>query len=134
MKARPGTLGLPLLLLAGAALFSACSTTPPPASGFGGGREDPFIHLSVTNLNFMDATLWAVTPGDRRKLGVVVGKREAVYDLSLEYFTDLQIEIDILSGPRCLTESLPVNPGDHLELIIDVELVNSPLCRYPPGP
>jgi hypothetical protein len=83
----------------------------------------------VTNLNFMDATLWVLTPGTREKLGMVTGKREAVFSLPWEHSTDMQLEIKMLAGPRCTTEALPVDSGDHIELIIDVEMLQSPLCR-----
>jgi hypothetical protein len=76
----------------------------------------------------MDATLWALTPGTRKKLGVVTGKREQVFDVPWPHATDLSMEIDILSGPRCTTEALLVDPGDEIDLIIDMEMLNSPLC------
>jgi len=77
----------------------------------------------------MDATLWALTSGTRRKLGVVTGKREAVYTLPWGNFTELRIEIDLLAGSRCTTERIPVGPGDDIELVIDLEMTRSPLCR-----
>jgi len=118
-------LALILLLLAG-----GCSQNPPPAgTSFGGAPRDRTIRIHVTNLNFMDATLWALTPGTREKLGVVTGKREAIYTLPWRGYTDLKIEIDILAGPRCTTEALPVDPGDDIELIIDVDMTSSPLCK-----
>lgn len=112
-----------LLLAAGCA-----GGAGPPGSFL---REDSTrrsIRIHVTNLNFMDATLWALTPGTRRKLGVVTGKRERVFDLPLPHPTDLSMEIDILTGPRCTTEALMVDPGDEIELVIDLEMVRSPLC------
>ena len=123
-------LALILLFLAG-----GCTQNPPPArNSFGGAPQDRSIRIFVTNLNFMDATLWALTPGTRKKLGVVTGKREAVYTLPWGNYTELKIEIDILAGARCTTEAIPVDPGDDIELIIDLDMSNSPLCRRSSAP
>jgi len=120
-------------ILAGALAFAACSTGPGPSrASFQGSSPEDSIRIFVTNLNFMDATIWAVTSGTRERLGIVTGKREAVYAIPWEGYMDLQMEIDILSGPRCFTESLPVDPGDDIELIINVEFLNSPRCRWEP--
>lgn len=124
---------LPALTVLAVLAGAACSLGRGP-SGATFGRESPgdSIRIHVTNLNFMDATLWALTTGTREKLGVVTGKRNAVYTVPWRGYTDLSLEIDILSGPRCVTESLPVGPGEDIELIIDVEMLNSPLCHRPP--
>lgn len=123
------------LLLILAPLAGGCFQNPPPsATPFGEEPADRSIRIFVTNLNFMDATLWALTPGTREKLGVVTGKREAIYTLPWRNYTDLKIEIDILAGPRCTTEALPVDPGDDIELIIDQDMINSPLCKRLPAP
>ena len=123
-------LALILLLLVG-----GCGQNPPPANTpFGDAPEDRSIRIYVTNRNFMDATLWALTQRGRERLGVVTGKREAVYTLAWMNYSDLKIEIDMLAGPRCTTRVLQVDPGDDIELVIDLEMVNSPLCGGFPSP
>jgi len=87
------------------------------------------ISVYITNRNFMDATIWAVSTGTRRKLGVVTGKGDAVFTVPWDVSTDLWLEIDMLAGDRCTTESLPVDPGDEIEVVIDVDMNGSPLCR-----
>jgi hypothetical protein len=82
------------------------------------------VKIYVTNLAFMDATLWAVTTGTRHKLGIVTGKKEAVYTMPLPFPALMHIEIDLLAGPLCYTERLTVDPGDELELIIQDENAN----------
>jgi hypothetical protein len=102
---------------------------PSSGSGF---RPDPgsdAIRIYVTNRNFMDATVWAMTTGTRRKLGTITGKRDEVFTLPWDFATDLWLEIDMLAGGRCTTERLPVDPGDDIEVIIDVDMSGSPLCR-----
>ena len=95
---------------------------------FPGAAGDESIRIHVTNLNFMDATLYAITPGSREKLGILTGKMEAIYTLPWKFSTELRIEIDLLAGKRCTTRAMPVDPGDDIELIIDVDMNGSPLC------
>ena len=48
-------------------------------------RVDDTIRVHVTNLNFMDATLWAITPGGRKRLGLGTGKREDVFTVPFDF-------------------------------------------------
>lgn len=100
-----------------------------PGTAFASEGRANSIRVYVTNRNFMDATVWAVSAGSRRRLGIVTGKREGVFTVPWEFSTELWLEIDMLAGRRCVTESLPVNPGDDLEVIIDVDMNGSPMCR-----
>jgi hypothetical protein len=120
-----------MVLVLGTLSQAGCSLGPRhTGASFRGDGQDNNIRIFVTNLNFMDATLWAVTTGTRKKLGIVTGKRNAVYTIPWDGFLELHLEVDLLSGPRCTTESLPVGPGDNIELIIDVEMTQSPMCKW----
>ena len=123
-----------MVLVLGTLSQVGCSLGPRHSgAAFGSQGQDDSIRIFVTNLNFMDATLWAVTTGTRKKLGIVTGKRNAVYTIPWDGFLELHLEVDLLSGPRCKTESLPVGPGDNIELIIDVEMTQSPMCKWRTG-
>jgi hypothetical protein len=104
-------------------------------SGGGGGpfaaAEDgpQTISIHVQNLNFNDATLWAISPGGRQRLGIVGGKNDAVYRISWNTPQTLQLEIDVLAGSRCTTEPLQVDPGDSLDLQIQIDLAMQQRCR-----
>jgi hypothetical protein len=106
--------------LATAGLALGCATVAGPATDpFAGGGGEKEIKVFITNLAFMDATVYGVTNGGARKrLGRVTGKRESVFTLPFPHSADFQLEIDIMAGPKCKTERMPVNPGDHLELVI----------------
>jgi hypothetical protein len=107
------------------------------ASGGSGG--EPFgqdlaergeIEIKVVNMNFSDATVWAlVNEGSRRRLGIVTGKREEIFTLPWTFSERLRIEFDLVAGPRCYTESLVVDPGDLLELQIASNAAADPSCR-----
>lgn len=93
---------------------------------FGGSRP---VRLVVRNNNFNDATIWAVFSAERFRLGTVTGKTEAVLA-----FPDLNrpdpvfLEIDLVGGERCRTETLVVDPGDDLQLDIRADLSSMPEC------
>lgn len=100
--------------------------------------EDPFtvdrvgereVRLHVQNLRFNDARLFAVMPGKRQLLGTVTGKSDAAFAIPFEIDSPLQIEIDLLAGPRCTTPTLPVDPGDTLDLRIDQNMERHWTCR-----
>jgi hypothetical protein len=112
-----------------AALFGCSHGGRTAGASFAEGGAEASVRVFVTNRNFMDATIWAITTGSRQKLGVVSGKGEEVFTIPWAFPTDLWLEIDMLAGDRCATESIPVDPGDDLEVVIDVDMNGSPLCR-----
>ena len=94
-------------------------------------RRGPFLPIFSPRITktrertaFMDATVYGVTDGGRRRLGRVTGKREMVFTMPLRTPSRMYLEIDIMAGPRCETERLIVDPGDQLELIIQHENAN----------
>jgi len=118
--------------LAVAALLAACAT------GGGGPGQNPFsqdlaergeIEIRIINLNFNDATVWAlIQDGRRQRLGIVAGKREDNFVLPWTMSEDLRLEYDFLAGSRCYTERMRVDPGDRLELQIPSATTASDRC------
>ncbi|GIW53057.1 MAG: hypothetical protein KatS3mg081_2412 [Gemmatimonadales bacterium] len=98
------------------------------ACGLASGRaeEDEFaepqsreLTLYVRNQNFYDATLYAVSQGGHRlRLGIARGNSEETFVFRWPHL-DLRIVIDFLAAGSTFTESLPVEEGDELELIIE---------------
>ena len=92
------------------------------------------VTFLVTNMAFADATLYAIiSGGGRRLLGRVTGKREATLTMALAYSTNVQVEIDLLAGPTCYTNSVSLNPGDRIELVIQIDGPNIRCNSYSPG-
>ena len=80
------------------------------------------LSLTVKNQNFYDATLYAMAPGHyRQRLGFVTGNSEDTFTFRWSAI-ELRIEIDLLSVGSTITEPLPVDEGDELELIITPDL------------
>ena len=87
-------------------------------------RGNTQIQIIVTNNNFNDATLHAITGegGSQRKLlGTVTGKSRATYTLTWRSLAPLQIEIDVLAGGRCATDKVSMNPGDAVDLMLGLD-------------
>jgi len=86
--------------------------------------------VSINNLAFSDVTVWGVTNGSRRRLGNITAKGETDFTLPLGYPSELYLEIDLLAGPRCVTETMLVQPGDHVELTVRGDTANL-VCGVP---
>jgi len=128
MSIRTGLTGALLALS-----LSACAGGaggPAPGDPFSAASDGPrTVSIHVRNLNFSQATLWAVSRGGRQRLGVVGGKEDAVYRIPWTFPQPMEIEINLLAGPRCTTEALEVDPGDVLELQIEMDLSRQQGCR-----
>ncbi len=120
----PWSLALMALFIVGCGGTRAAQSDEP----FSSTGRPPRIRLLVQNRNFADARLYAIRRGSRDALGIVGGKQDAEFTLDWVTSEDLQIEIDMLAGPRCRTEALQVDPGDILELQIDVVFNRSATC------
>jgi hypothetical protein len=99
---------------------SGCKAIAPGL--FGERRGRPAIRIDITNLNFQDATIHALRGGERHRLGTVTGKGSASYTLEWRIPTPLQIEIDLLAGGRCTTRAVTVDPGERIQLQIEVDI------------
>ena len=118
--------------------LTSCARPGRPIGGTGGG-SDPFsgrsvaapqdIELRVRNLNFNDARLYAVSGGARRRLGQVNALSDQTLKIPWEFTDRLRIEIDLVTGPNCVTREFMVDPGEILELQIESRFDGSGLCR-----
>ncbi len=80
-------------------------------------RESEEIEILVTNHNFSQATVYTARGGSSQRLGIVPGKGEATFRTRWP-LPDIQLRVKFLAGPDFLTETLPVGPGELLELIL----------------
>ena len=103
------------VVLAGASF--GCGTAGSPFVD----PEDERIQIEVLNRHFQDATLHAIWPGNRRRLGTVIGVTTAEYRLPWTFSAVLQIEIDLLAGLGCTTRGIMVDPGDIIVVEIDAQ-------------
>ena len=118
MKTRHiGTIGV----VAFATLLAGCASGRSGREPFSEATRETEVKLFVTNLAFNQVTLYGITNGNRRHLGRLTGKKETVFTLPMDIASELYLEIDFLAGPKCFTERMIVDPGDHLDLVIQNE-------------
>lgn len=110
-----------VVTVASATFLAGCAAGRGGSNPFSADRGEQEVKIFITNLAFSDVTVHAVTNGGRRRLGQITGKKENVFTLPLRAPSEMYLEIDFLAGPTCLTERMVVDPGDHLELIIQNE-------------
>ena len=112
-----------------AALSLAGCASAPSGDPFGGGESRP-ARIEVVNTNFADATIWAVYPGERARLGTVTGKTSSNFTLPSRTASEpVYLEIDLVGGERCITDTLTVDAGDVLRLEIPLQLSSMARCR-----
>jgi len=106
-----------------------CNATraDPMAGRMGAGSA--MIQLRVTNLGFNDATLTAITTGNRVRLGVVPGKTNQSFTIPWDALQELRVQISVLAGGNYTTPSVTVNPGERVELLIQENLRSSQIRR-----
>ena len=108
-----------------ALLLAVClATSGCGLASRGGSRESRVrdITLVAKNQNFYDATLYAIGPGGtRQRIGMVQGNSNETFVFRWSAL-ELRIEIDLLSVGSTFTDSLPIDEGDELELIITPDL------------
>lgn len=122
-----------LLAMAIVAVSSACA-----AAGTGV-TQDPYaltsterptrVQLLVQNMNFNDARLFALAPNGRTSIGHVSGKQDEEFELNWPLSSTMRIEIDMVTGPKCTTQEMQVDPGDILELQIASVFSQTADCR-----
>lgn len=121
------------LALVAIALSAGCASSGRPLEGGGpftqAGAGTSTVRLVVQNRNFQDARLYYLRRGARMALGVVTGKNDAEFVIDWDLPDLMRIEINLLAGPRCLTEELQVDPGDILELQIAPVFTDTQGCR-----
>jgi hypothetical protein len=111
--------------------LAACATGDPSTRGYDANPTAGVARIFVTNLNFMEVTVYGVTTGTKRRLGTVPGKGEEVLTMPIRFPTELHLEIDILAGPYCFTERLTVDAGDDFDLVVQQAGANLNCRRFP---
>ena len=101
------------------ALTGACATangarTNPMEADL---RESEEIEILVHNNHFSQATVYTVRGGASMRLGIVPGKDEATFRTRWT-LPDIQLRVKFLAGSDFVTETMPVGPGEILELTI----------------
>ena len=121
-----------LALTAILALATACSSLRGGAANpFDGSLEqqqEDRLRIQIQNMNFNDVTVYAVSPGQRVRLGNVTGKTDQNFRLEWNFANPISFEIDVVGGSGCNTRPLPVDPGARVWVQVPNEVGTSG-CR-----
>lgn len=102
--------------LAGALLVGACASAEERAA-LGDAAMRGEVSITVENQNFYDANVYALLGTERRRLGSVTGNQTATFTFPWTP-QPVRMQVDFIGADGFVTESIPVNPGDDLELLI----------------
>lgn len=118
------------ILLALALLLPGCASSGSPFSE--GGERSRSIRIEVMNLNFNQATLYALRFEERIRLGVVGGKQEETFAIPWTTSAPMRVEMRLLGGGRCFTHEITVDPGDEMYVEVPLTVTNNPDCVASP--
>lgn len=105
--------------------------------GCGGSAVNPFheaahpsgLEISIENQGLLDVRVTLMSELGSEVLGVVGGDTNREVHIPWKRYDHVSFRLDPLVGTRYTTESIQTSPGDHIELIIPMELVHTVLRR-----
>ena len=102
-----------------AATLAGCASTPE-GDAFRAVRGDigsEDVRITVENVDFRDATVYALWNGVKRRVGFVVGKTTKTF--RMRWLSErLQFEVDFVGGGGYRSESIGALRGDHFNFVI----------------
>ena len=110
-------LGNALTLLVLSSLTACGATQAEPGSPFEGTAGSEEVLVTVENNDFRDATVYLYWSGLRTRAGSVLGKDTETFrmDWKSEW---VHFGVEFLGGGGYETETVAVDPGDHLNFVI----------------
>jgi hypothetical protein len=80
------------------------------------------VVIEIQNNNFQDATVFIVREGERRRLGVVVGKTDETFGIPWRPNFLMRLEVRFLGGGSCATRDIQMEPGQRFVLALQPDL------------
>lgn len=111
-------------LLVALTLISACGggrARNPFDPSSSGGLENR-IRIEVQNLNFNDATVYAMRQTQRIRLGRVTGKTDQTFRIDWNVAQPIAFQIDVVSGRSCRTGQVGVDQGSRIWVTIPSDM------------
>lgn len=108
-----------------ALLAVGCSTgrtlNPFDRSEPTGGIEER-IRIEVQNLNFNDATVWALRSSQRIRVGRVTGKTDQTFRIDWNVAAPISFQVDVVGSRTCRTGAVAVEANSRVWLSIPSDL------------
>jgi hypothetical protein len=113
------------LVLVTLASASACgalgNSAPNPFDGAARAGEDR-LRIQVQNMNFNDVTVYAVSAGQRIRLGNVTGKTDESFQIDWNFANPISFQVDVIGGRGCNISAISVDPGARVWVQIPSEV------------
>jgi len=119
------------LVLTSLMVASSCGLSTNARNPFDGSlrqQQEDRLRIQIQNMNFNDITIFAVSAGQRIRLGSVTGKTDGNFRLDWNYANPISFEIDVVGGRGCDTPPIAVDPGARIWVQIPNE-VGAGQCR-----
>lgn len=129
MRSRAATaLGatLAVVALVAATGCGAGSNVRNPFDGSAARESESRLRVQIQNMNFNDITVFAVSSGQRVRLGSVTGKTDRDFRLAWNYANPISFEIDVVGGRGCGTQPLAVDPGARVWVQVPNQVGSTP--------
>lgn len=111
-----------LVALVGASACGALgNSVPNPFDGGAQAGEDR-LRIQVQNMNFNDVTVYAVSAGQRIRLGNVTGKTDESFQIDWNFANPIAFQVDVIGGRGCNTSAIAVDPGARVWVQIPSEM------------
>ena len=82
-------------------------------------RGSGIVTVTIQNNDFKDAVIYATWKGfNRKRVGLAIGKTSQTFTIEWQSVRLLQFDADFIAGGTVPFGDMPVNEGDHLDLII----------------
>lgn len=83
---------------------------------------DHRIRIEVQNLNFNDATVFAMRGGQRIRVGRVTGKMDQAFPIDWNVAQPIGFEVDVVGGRSCRTGQVLVEPEGRVWVSIPSDM------------
>ena len=132
MRSTPATLCFrATLVLTSVLVASACGLSTNARNPFDGSlaqAQEDRLRIQVQNMNFNDVTVFAVSSGQRVRVGSVTGKTDGNFRLTWNYADHISFQISVVGGRNCNTAPIAVDPGARVWVQIPIE-IGAGQCR-----
>lgn len=118
----PRRAALVLVSLLGATACGLSNNARNPFDGSLQQEQEDRLRIQVQNMNFNDVTVFAVSSGQRVRVGSVTGKTDQDFRLGWNFADPISFEIDVVGGRGCQTSPILVDPGARVWVQIPNEV------------
>jgi len=114
-----------MMVLVSLAFTAGCGISTNARNPFDGSlqqEQEDRLRIQIQNMNFNDVTIFAVSTGQRIRLGSVTGKTDRDFRLQWNYADPISFQINVVGGRGCDTQPIQVDRGARIWVQIPSEV------------